>query len=196
MDLTVAKRKVRPRPFPGKRGPVIDACTDLCGRVGGIRQTSAMATWIEFVGDAPEMAAAVAGRFAAHKHHVLATIRQDGSPRVSGTEVEFLGDGTVRLGSMLNAVKARDLHRDPRFALHSNPGHHSMDGGDAKIVGTAIELVDPEALQNIFDAAPPESVPYIVFDLGIEEVVLTSLVANHMQIDLWRPETSVKTFTR
>lgn len=155
-----------------------------------------MATWIEFVGYAPKLAAAVTARFAAHKHHVLATIRQDGSPRVSGTEVEFCGDGTVRLGSMLNSLKARDLQRDPRFALHSNPGNHSMEGGDAKIAGTAVELTDPEALQKIFDAAPPELVPYHVFDLNIDEVALTTIVDDHMQIDLWRPETAVKTFTR
>lgn len=155
-----------------------------------------MATWTEFDTAAPEMSAAVKARFTAHKHHVLATLRTDGSPRVSGTEVEFPEGGVLRLGSMLNALKARDLQRDSRFSIHSNPGHHSMDGGDAKISGRAVELTDPEALQRIFDAAPPELVPYTVFDLDIEEVVLTSIVDDHMQIDLWRPGSAVRTFTR
>ncbi|QII08660.1 pyridoxamine 5'-phosphate oxidase family protein [Rhodococcoides fascians A25f] len=135
-------------------------------------------------------------RFTAHKHHVLATLRADGSPRVSGTEVEFDASGVVRLGSMLGAVKARDLQRDGRFALHSNPGHHSMDGGDAKIGGVAVEITDPAVLQPIFDAAPGELVPYHVFDLDITEIVLTSLVDDHMQIDVWRPGTEVRTVTR
>ena len=71
-----------------------------------------------------------------------------------------------------------------------------MDGGDAKISGTAVELVDPEALQRIFDAAPSELSPYHVFDLDIGEVVLTSLVDDRMKIELWRPGAAVKIFTR
>ena len=138
----------------------------------------------------------MAARFGAHKHHVLATIRQDGSPRVSGTEVEFLDEGIVRIGSMLHAMKARDLQRDPRFAVHSNPGHHSMVGGDAKIAGVAVELTDPDALRAIFEQMPPELVPYHVFDLDLTEVVLTTLVDGRMQIDLWRPGSEVRTFTR
>lgn len=155
-----------------------------------------MATWKEFETEAPDLAKAVAARFTAHKHHVLATLRADGSPRVSGTEVEFTDDGILRLGSMLNALKVRDLRRDARYAIHSNPGHHSMDGGDAKFSGKAVELTDPEALQEIFDASPPELAPYNVFDLDIDEVVLTSLVDDHMQIDLWHPGAEVKTFTK
>lgn len=155
-----------------------------------------MATWSDFDTAAPDLAAAVKARFTAHKHHVMATLRKDGSPRVSGTEVEFGDDGVLRLGSMLNALKARDLQRDSRFAIHSNPGHHSMDGGDAKISGRAVELTDPEALQKIFDASPPELVPHNVFELDIEEVVLTSLVDDHMQIDLWHPGSAVRTFSR
>ncbi len=158
--------------------------------------TAGMTTWKDFESAAPALANGVAARFSANKHHVLATLRQDGSPRVSGTEVEFADGGVLRLGSMLNALKARDLQRDPRFALHSNPGHHSMEGGDAKIAGTAVELTDPDALQKIFDAAPPELTPYNVFDLDITEVVLTSLVDDHMQIELWRPGSPVKTFTK
>lgn len=158
--------------------------------------TCRMATWNEFETAEPEMARAVAARFAAHKHHVLATIRRDGSPRVSGTEVEFLDEGILRLGSMLHTSKARDLHRDPRFAIHSNPGHHSMEGGDAKLSGVAVELTDPAALQAIFDTMPPELVPYHVFDLDLTEVVLTSLVDDQLQIELWRPDSAVHTFTK
>ncbi|MGB3169568.1 MAG: pyridoxamine 5'-phosphate oxidase family protein [Rhodococcus sp. (in: high G+C Gram-positive bacteria)] len=155
-----------------------------------------MATWTEFATAAPAMSAAVAARLTAHKHHVLATLRKDGSPRVSGTEVVFTEDGLLRLDSMPNALKAVDLQRDPRFALHANPGHHTMDGGDAKLSGTAVELTDPDELQRIFDAAPPELTPFHVFDLDIAEVVLTTLVDNHIQIDLWRPGAQVQSFTR
>ncbi|MDI9973605.1 pyridoxamine 5'-phosphate oxidase family protein [Rhodococcus sp. IEGM 1307] len=84
-----------------------------------------MTNWTQFETEAPDLAKAVAARFEAHKHHVLATLRKDGSPRVSGTEVEFY-EGALLLGSMVGARKVQDLQRDPRFSLHSNPGHHTM----------------------------------------------------------------------
>jgi hypothetical protein len=44
-----------------------------------------MVTWKQFSEEVPALADAVQARFKAHKHHVLATLRKDGSPRVSGT---------------------------------------------------------------------------------------------------------------
>ena len=77
-----------------------------------------MVSWQQVLDDAPEFAATVQARFEIRKHATMATLRKDGSPRISGTEVEF-EDGQLRLGSMPGALKARDLRRDPRIALHS-----------------------------------------------------------------------------
>lgn len=77
-----------------------------------------MARWDEVVAAEPEFAERVRQRFAARKHSTLATLRRDGSPRISATEVDF-SDGDVWLGSMAGALKALDLRRDPRLALHS-----------------------------------------------------------------------------
>jgi hypothetical protein len=134
-----------------------------------------MPSWAEFANEAPDLAAAVRARFQAAKHHVLATLRRDGSPRVSGTEVET-GDAEWYIGSMLDAVKARDLQRDPRFALHANPGDGSMEGGDAKIAGVAEEV--PPAGDN------PDSHH---FRLSIEEAVLTTVEGDLLVIQTWRP---------
>ena len=41
--------------------------------------------WSRFEAEAPELAAAVQARFAAHIHHIIGTLRPDGSPRLSGT---------------------------------------------------------------------------------------------------------------
>jgi hypothetical protein len=49
-----------------------------------------MATWQEFTEQAPELAARAFERFEAHRHKTMATIRADGSPRISGTEVGIL----------------------------------------------------------------------------------------------------------
>ncbi|MET7468822.1 pyridoxamine 5'-phosphate oxidase family protein [Micromonospora sp. NPDC005222] len=78
-----------------------------------------MTWWSDLVAAEPEFAARVRARFAVRKHGTMATVRRDGSPRISGTEFEFGDDGQLRLGSMAGAVKALDLRRDPRVALHS-----------------------------------------------------------------------------
>lgn len=137
-----------------------------------------MSSWSDVAAAAPELAAAVEARFRATKHHVLATLRRDGSPRVSGTEVE-LGDGELRLGSMWQAVKARDLQRDGRFALHANPGDGSMAGGDAKVSGTAVEVPDHENAGSSH-----------LFRLDVREVVLTSVHpdGDRLVIETWRPD--------
>jgi Pyridoxamine 5'-phosphate oxidase len=155
-----------------------------------------MATWQEFAEAEPRLARAVRKRFEATKHHVLATVRSDGSPRVSGTEVAFHGPDLV-LGSMWEAKKALDLQRDGKFALHANPGDGSMTGGDAKIAGRAVEVTDPADLQGFGDASqPPE--PFHLFRLNLEEVVLTSISSDGqaLVIETWRPGAPPVTFER
>jgi hypothetical protein len=148
------------------------------------------------VEEAPELATAVRARFEATKHHVLATMRRDRSPRLSGTEVEFHGPDLV-IGSMWEAVKARDLQRDGRFALHANPGDGSMKGGDAKVSGRAVEVTDPDEVRAFVDASqPPE--PFHLFRLTLDQVVLTSLSPDGqaLVIETWHPGAAVVRFER
>src|SRR5690242_21915496 len=77
-----------------------------------------MATWHEVEQSAPEFAQRIRTLFDAHRHKTIATVRADGSPRISGIEAVF-EDGELVFGSMPNARKGADLRRDPRFALHS-----------------------------------------------------------------------------
>lgn len=152
-----------------------------------------MASWATFEAEEPEMAAAVAARFSAARHHVLATIRADGSPRVSGTEVE-IGGGELRLGSMWGARKAIDLRRDPRLALHAHTGDGSMTGGDAKLSGRAIEVGSEED-----GVAGGEDAPRAHwFTVDLREVVLTRVHpdGDRLVIQRWRPGEGVRTWER
>ena len=79
--------------------------------------TAAMAAWKDVEQAEPEFAARVRRLFDAGRHKTIATLRADGSPRISGIECEF-ADGELRFGSMPGARKGADLRRDPRFALH------------------------------------------------------------------------------
>jgi hypothetical protein len=139
-----------------------------------------MATWREFQQEAPELAGRVREAFGRCKHATMATLRADGSPRISGTEVEFTDDGCVRLGSMPGAVKARDLLRDPRVAVHSptaDPGEGGADWpGEAKLAGRAVARPDTD------DGAH-------AFDVDLHEVVWTGLAATRsaLVIQSWHP---------
>ena len=71
-----------------------------------------MATWAEFAAEQPDLAAFVQSRFAADRHALIATLRKDGSPRISGVEPDFT-HGEVWAGMMPASLKSRDLRRDP-----------------------------------------------------------------------------------
>lgn len=148
-----------------------------------------MATWQEFESEAGELAAAVRSRFEAAKTHILATLRRDGSPRVSGTEVAFLGPD-LSFGSMLRAVKARDLQRDGRCAIHAHP----HDAGDAKVAGTALEITGPAKRDYTTGSEPPGD--FHAFRLDLQEAVLTSVENDELVIRVWRPGKPLQTHRR
>jgi Pyridoxamine 5'-phosphate oxidase len=161
-----------------------------------------MATWNEVTKAAPELAAAVQGRFDAHIHKTLATLRADGSPRISGIEASFR-DGEVWLGMMPDSRKARDLQRDPRFALHSATVDPKMADGDAKLAGRAIEITDQSTIdwfagqEGEEKGEAPE--PFHLFRVDVEEIVLTTLGGDppdHLVIETWRERRGVSRVER
>jgi hypothetical protein len=142
-----------------------------------------MITWQDVERAEPEFAARVRQLFSAGRHKTIATLRADGSPRISGIECEF-ADGDLRFGSMPAARKGADLRRDPRFALHG-PTFHPVEGreaewpGEAKIAGRAV-VAGPVGEGHEGD----------LFLADIAEVVLTRLnpEATMLVIESWTPE--------
>ncbi|MCF2532379.1 pyridoxamine 5'-phosphate oxidase family protein [Yinghuangia soli] len=116
-----------------------------------------MARWDDVVKAEPAFADEVAKAFDAFTHKTIATLRADGSPRISGTESRFIG-GELWFGSMPGAVKARDLLRDPRFAVHGGTGTEAGPEwrGDAKLAGRAVEVTDEAVKKAVFGAWGPE----------------------------------------
>ena len=144
-----------------------------------------MPSWNQVEAEAPELAARAREIFDAFKHKTIATLRRDGSPRISGTEVQFV-DGEMWFGSMWKAVKALDLQRDPRFALHSASRETPEWTADAKVAGRVEEVIDPERKAVILgDAAPPDRAH--VFRADITELVITGLgdPPDHLVIESW-----------
>jgi hypothetical protein len=155
-----------------------------------------MASWSEFAAAAPELAERVQQRFEAHKHKTMATIRRDGGPRISGTECQFK-DGELWIGSMWRAVKALDLQRDPRYALHSATVDPEQWGGEAKIAGVAEEIVDDAEVRARNGEAAADG-PSHLFRLDVSEVSTVGLddAKTHLIIEVWTPERGVRTIKR
>ncbi len=155
-----------------------------------------MPSWSEFEAAAPELAARVRERLDAHTHKTLATLRRDGSPRISGTETELI-DGELYLGSMWQARKAHDLQRDTRFALHSGSDDPPDWTGDAKVAGVAEEITDPARVAEINGGKAPPG-PSHLFRLDVREasVVRLNEQRDGLVIDVWTPDGGVRSLRR
>jgi hypothetical protein len=143
----------------------------------------------------PEFADRVQRLFNAGRHKTIATLRSDGSPRISGIECEFT-DGDLAFGSMSGALKGGDLKRDPRFALHG-PTFHPEEGkesdwpGEAKIAGRAIPA-GPVATDEASQADGE------MFVADITEVVITGLnaEATKLVVESWTPDRGLRRVER
>jgi hypothetical protein len=130
-----------------------------------------MARWSEVESDSPEFAARVRERFDAGTNKTIATLRADGSPRISAIEASF-ENGSLTVGMMPGSVKLRDVRRDNRVALHAPTLEPPADigewRGDAKVAGTLVE----------HDG---------VFELDVTEVALASVPGNRLRVESWHP---------
>ena len=148
-----------------------------------------MASFADLEAAEPELAARVRAAFDAHRHKVLATLRADGSPRVSGIEASFAA-GDLWLAGMPRSVKFADLRRDPRMALHSGSDEPADFTADAKVSGRATEVTDQATRARFAQAAgAPADQPYELFHVELDQVVLTAVSDDrtHLVISSWRP---------
>jgi hypothetical protein len=155
----------------------------------------AMTTWKDIEAAEPEFAARAQQLFQAGRHKTIATLRADGSPRISGIECEF-EDGQLGFGSMSGARKGADLKRDPRFALHG-PTFHPVEGkesewpGEAKIAGRAV----PAGQVTAEGEEGPDGEAFVA---DISEVVIIHLnpEATKLVIESWTPAGGMRTVER
>ena len=154
---------------------------------------TSMASWRAVEHEAPQLAASARQRFDEHRHKLLATLRVDGAPRLSGIEVTFSG-GELWLGMMPGSRKGKDLRRDPRLALHSgsaDPDDEDPSGwvGDAKLAGRAELVTDPAAKERF--TGEQAQMPPGTFDLFRVELTEVTLIRvgtppDHLVIETWR----------
>ena len=162
-------------------------------------QSARLASFAEVESAEPAFAARVRAAFDAHTHKVLATLRRDGSPRISGIEMKFVA-GEPWLAGMPGSVKFTDLRRDARFALHSGSSEPDAFDGDAKLSGRATAVIDDEERRHYAAAAgvPPEHMGFELFRVELDQVVLVALndEKTALLISSWRPGRGLTTTAR
>ena len=152
----------------------------------------AMTSWDDFAEAEPELAAGVRSRFEAHGLALLATIRADGSPRLSGIEPLF-AEGELWLAMMPDGRKSDDLRRDPRLALHNATTDKAVTHGDVKVSGRVVAVTDPGAVSRVVAAfelatgAPPPPGPFDLWRVDLTEVARITPGGDHLVIETWRP---------
>lgn len=148
-----------------------------------------MTSWGGFERAEPEFAALAKRVLQRNVALVIATLRADGSPRVSGIEIVLNGD-ELAFGSMPGARKGADLRRDPRFALHAAPADQSggdLGDGDVKLAGTAV-----------WTGPLSGPVPGDGFRAELSEVTWTGLneARNRLVVRWWRPGAGMRSAER
>jgi hypothetical protein len=150
-----------------------------------------MASFADVETQEPEFAARVRAAFDAHGHKFLATLRADGSPRISGIEMHFVA-GEPWLAGMPESAKFADLRHDPRFALHSGSSEPDAFDADAKLSGRATEVTDVDERRRYAGAAgvPPQLMGFDLFRVDVDQVVLVALndEKSALVISSWRPD--------
>ena len=160
------------------------------------------ASWREFLDAAAGLGELVAARLAATEHHVLATLRADGSPRVNGTNV-VLDDDDLLVGCMPGTRRAADLRRDPRCALHAGPDLSTLPDGDARLECTA-ELLDPERTQRVFrrlaesDGVERDGEPLEgdLFALRVRSASTVQVAGDVLTVTMWSPDRGIRVVER
>ena len=108
-----------------------------------------MASWAEFAGAAPAVAALGLKQFEKFQIAYLATVRKDGAPRVHPIS-PIIADGRLFVATPKTSPKRLDLARDGRYVIHALPG---KDDAEFLIRGIAQRLTDDKTRASVSDAA-------------------------------------------
>lgn len=135
------------------------------------------------------LASAAASRFAAHEHHVMATVRADRRPRVSGTNI-YITDGVMWLGMMPAAARWRDLDARPWCSVHSAPLNAGLPHGEGDVrLDADVRRLDDAESQRLLRAIGrgDDSVAGVFVELLIRSISLVEVDGAELVIASWSP---------
>jgi len=133
--------------------------------------------WAELEDRQPRLAAVARERMIAPGVVLVATIRKDGTPRLSPVE-PFVEDGVLWLSMMWQSTKAVDLLRDPRILVHNVITNRDGTEGEVKVRGTARDEPDPEIQSRYAEAVAaalgwkPEPGRFHLFAIDVDDITV------------------------
>jgi hypothetical protein len=131
-----------------------------------------MVTWKEFQKAEPELAAFGVKRLHGRVTY-LATVRNDGSPRVYPV-TPIIGRGRMFLFMEPTSPKGHDLRRDGRYALHCAVEDTSGRLGEFFVHGRGLPVHDPAIRAIAIESASYKPADrYVLFELTIESASST-----------------------
>ena len=131
--------------------------------------------WSDLQDQQPRLGALAHDRLVAPGVLLVATVRRDGTPRLSPVE-PFVLDGDLWLSMLLGSLKAADLMRDPRVLVHSIVTGPDGGEGEMKVRGTAVVVLDEARQRRYADAVAaalpwtPEVGQFHLFTVDVDDV--------------------------
>lgn len=125
---------------------------------------------------------------------LVATIRRDGTPRVSPVEPFVMGQD-LWLSMLWRSNKAADLLRDPRILVHSIVTGRDGAEGEFKIRGTGRAEHDPDVQRRYADAVTaelgwsPTPGRFHLFSVSIDDVTFIRYddASGDQHVAMWPP---------
>jgi Pyridoxamine 5'-phosphate oxidase len=112
--------------------------------------------WTDFEREQPRLAAVGRTKLLDAEVLLVATVRVDGSPRMSAVE-PLLWRGDLWLCMGWGSRKARDLHRDPQILVHSIVTSRDGTDGEYQLRGRAVSEPSPQSTPTTPEQSPTGS---------------------------------------
>ncbi len=150
--------------------------------------------WSDLEHSQPRLARLARQRLIGPGVALVATIRRDGTPRVSPVEPYVL-NGVLWLSMMWQSAKARDLLRDPRILVHSVITSRDGAEGELKVRGTARAEHDQAVQRRYAEAVAadlgwdPQQGRFHLFSVDICQVSFVSYdtATGDQHVAIWPP---------
>jgi hypothetical protein len=155
--------------------------------------------WREFELAAGDLASRAKEAFNRHHVGLLATTRNDGSPRISPVEPYFIA-GRLVLGLMPWSGKARDLARDPRCELHNPVTDVGGSDPEIRLHGRAVPIrpdeLDGEDVDAWWFSQADGTFALVSLEITAAASVSWETSRGRLTVERWTSESGVVRRTR
>jgi hypothetical protein len=159
-----------------------------------------MASWGELAAAAPALATSGRELIDRFRFVYIATLRRDGTPRISVVEARIVG-GELAMSMIPGTLKACDLLRDPRLAVNAPLEHPDDPNEEFKLRGRAVEIRESQlkeavaaAIEGTSGWCPP--LDWHFFSVDIAEAAFIAWNAGVMRMVRWSLDEGVREVER